>query len=158
MSRRGKPSHNSRGLQATTMEGHQFSRMRILLCKSLTRGGMRPRQALRYIIRNTTLPQRVRATAQLKLSQMHCYTRSTQIRNRCVAGDVARGIFRKFRISRVSISSLVSGYLSLVHRSGRLPLVDGRSSRVLWLIPELKVQFRAQALAGELPGVRKATW
>ena len=29
------------------------------------------RQALRFIIRNTNLPQRVRAQAQLQLSQMH---------------------------------------------------------------------------------------
>ncbi|KAI4248406.1 MAG: hypothetical protein L6R40_000965 [Gallowayella cf. fulva] len=32
------------------------------------------RQALRYIIRNTTLPPRARAQAQLQLSQMHAYT------------------------------------------------------------------------------------
>ncbi|RAH65992.1 mitochondrial 37S ribosomal protein uS14m [Aspergillus aculeatinus CBS 121060] len=78
------------------------------------------RQALRYVIRNTTLPQRARAQAQLQLAQMHAYTRSTQIRNRCVAGGVARSVFRDFRLGRY--------------------------------------QFREQALAGELPGVRKASW
>ncbi|KAF9891729.1 40S ribosomal protein mrp2, mitochondrial [Aspergillus nanangensis] len=78
------------------------------------------RQALRYIIRNTTLPQRARAQAQLQLTQMHAYTRPTQIKNRCVAGGIARSIIRDFRIARY--------------------------------------QFRAQALAGELPGVRKASW
>lgn len=60
-------------------------------------------QALRYIIRNTTLPQRARAQAQLQLSQMHAYTRPTQIKNRCVAGGIARSIFRDFRIARVSV-------------------------------------------------------
>ena len=60
------------------------------------------RQALRYLIRNTTLPQRVRARAQLELSQMHCYTRPTQLRNRCVEGGKARGVFREFRMARVS--------------------------------------------------------
>jgi ribosomal protein S14 len=59
-------------------------------------------QALRYIIRNTTLPQRVRAQAQLQLSQMHAYTRPTQIKNRCVAGGIARSVIRDFRIARVS--------------------------------------------------------
>ena len=59
------------------------------------------RQALRYVAQNTTLPQRMRAQAQLKLSQMHCYTRSTQIKNRCTAGGVARGVFRAFRLGRV---------------------------------------------------------
>ncbi|TAQ89764.1 hypothetical protein B7494_g1919 [Chlorociboria aeruginascens] len=44
------------------------------------------RQALRYIIRNLTLPARTRAQAQLQLTQMHCYTRPTQIRNRCIEG------------------------------------------------------------------------
>lgn len=68
------------------------------------------RQALRYAIRNTSLPQRVRAQAQLQLAQMHAYTRSTQIKNRCVAGGIARGVFRAFRLGRVRLlffSSLV---------------------------------------------------
>lgn len=60
------------------------------------------RQALRYIIRNTTLPARVRAEAQLQLTQMHCYTNPTQIRNRCILGGKGRGIFSDFKMSRVS--------------------------------------------------------
>ncbi|KAL8825642.1 MAG: hypothetical protein Q9191_004291 [Dirinaria sp. TL-2023a] len=60
------------------------------------------RQALRYIIRNTTLPPRARAQAQLKLSQMHCYTRPTQIRNRCIEGGKGRGVLSDFRMARVS--------------------------------------------------------
>ncbi|RYF41241.1 MAG: hypothetical protein EOO38_20930 [Cytophagaceae bacterium] len=59
------------------------------------------RQALRHIIRNTTLPQRVRAQAQLQLSQMHCYTRFTQIKNRCIMGGKGRGVFSDFRLGRV---------------------------------------------------------
>ncbi|KAF1983804.1 glucocorticoid receptor-like (DNA-binding domain) [Aulographum hederae CBS 113979] len=78
------------------------------------------RQALRYIIRNTTLPQRVRAQAQLQLSQMHCYTRPSQIKNRCIMGGKGRGIVTDFRMGRF--------------------------------------QFRMNALAGNLPGVRKASW
>ncbi|EAS36487.3 mitochondrial 37S ribosomal protein MRP2 [Coccidioides immitis RS] len=78
------------------------------------------RQALRYLVRNTSLPMRVRAQAQLQLSQMHCYTRPTQIKNRCIAGGIARAVFRDFKLARY--------------------------------------QFREQALAGELPGVKKASW
>ncbi|OCK88200.1 glucocorticoid receptor-like (DNA-binding domain) [Cenococcum geophilum 1.58] len=78
------------------------------------------RQALRYLIRNTGLPQRVRAQAQLQLSQMHCYTRFTQIKNRCIMGGKGRGIFSDFRLSRF--------------------------------------QFRMNALSGNLPGVKKASW
>ncbi|CAI0647597.1 unnamed protein product [Colletotrichum noveboracense] len=58
------------------------------------------RQALRHIIRNVTLPPRVRAEAQLQLSQMHSYTRSTQIRNRCILGGKSRGVFRDFKMTR----------------------------------------------------------
>ncbi|CAK3780284.1 37S ribosomal MRP2, mitochondrial [Lecanosticta acicola] len=58
------------------------------------------RQALRYIIRNLSLPQRTRAQAQLQLAQMHCYTRPTQIRNRCLMGGKGRGVFREFRMAR----------------------------------------------------------
>ncbi|KAL8887759.1 MAG: hypothetical protein Q9192_006278, partial [Flavoplaca navasiana] len=58
------------------------------------------RQALRYIIRNTTLPPRARAQAQLQLSQMHAYTRSTQINNRCIEGGKSRGVLRHFRMAR----------------------------------------------------------
>ncbi|KAK8099280.1 mitochondrial 37S ribosomal uS14m domain-containing protein, partial [Apiospora kogelbergensis] len=78
------------------------------------------RQALRHIIRNTTLPPRTRAEAQLQLTQMHCYTRPTQIRGRCLMGGKGRGIFRDFKLSRYN--------------------------------------FRMQALEGNLPGVRKASW
>ncbi|KAH8205638.1 hypothetical protein TruAng_000132 [Truncatella angustata] len=50
--------------------------------------------------RNTTLPARTRAEAQLQLTQMHCYTRPTQIRGRCILGGKGRGIFRDFKMSR----------------------------------------------------------
>ncbi|ELR02713.1 40S ribosomal protein mrp2, mitochondrial [Pseudogymnoascus destructans] len=78
------------------------------------------RQALRYIIRNVTLPGRMRAQAQLELSQMHSYTRPSQIRNRCIEGGKGRGILSDFKMSRYS--------------------------------------FRLHALAGDIPGVKKASW
>lgn len=58
------------------------------------------RQALRYIIRNLSLPARTRAQAQLQLTDMHCYTRSTQIRNRCIEGGKGRGVLRDFSTLR----------------------------------------------------------
>ncbi|OAA60424.1 Ribosomal protein S14 [Niveomyces insectorum RCEF 264] len=78
------------------------------------------RQALRHIIRNTTLPVRTRAEAQLQLTQMPVYSRPTQIRNRCLLGGKSRGILRDFKLSRFN--------------------------------------FRMQALVGNLPGVKKASW
>lgn len=78
------------------------------------------RQALRYIIRNTTLPPRVRAEAQLQLTQMHCYTNPTQIRNRCILGGKGRGIFSDFKMSRVSMQPRIGhGHLE----DGRLEVV-----------------------------------
>jgi ribosomal protein S14 len=58
------------------------------------------------MIRNTSLPGRVRVQAQLQLAQMHPYTRPTQIKNRCVDSGTARSVFRDFRINRVSIHAL----------------------------------------------------
>ncbi|KAK0632240.1 hypothetical protein B0T14DRAFT_503647 [Immersiella caudata] len=78
------------------------------------------RQALRYIIRNETLPARTRAIAQLQLTQMHAYTRPTQIRNRCTMGGKGRGVLRDFKMSRF--------------------------------------MFRMNALSGNIPGVKKASW
>lgn len=78
------------------------------------------RQALRHIIRNTTLPQRTRAQAQLKLSSMHAYTRSTQFKNRCTLGGRGRGIMSDFRMFRFA--------------------------------------FRIEAMAGNITGVKKASW
>ncbi|KAK5988406.1 Small ribosomal subunit protein uS14m [Cladobotryum mycophilum] len=77
-------------------------------------------QALRFIIQNTALAPRVRAVAQLQLTQMHCYTRPTQIRNRCIMGGQGRGVLRAFKMTRFN--------------------------------------FRMEAMAGNLPGVKRASW
>lgn len=78
------------------------------------------RQALRHMIRNTTLPPRVRAEAQLQLTQMPAYSRPTQIRNRCLLGGKTRGILRDFKLSRV-------GFPARTRRSGARP----RTGRLL---------------------------
>ncbi|KAE9982534.1 hypothetical protein EG328_010816 [Venturia inaequalis] len=94
------------------------------------------RQALRYVIRNTTLPARMRAEAQLKLHQMHCYTRPTQIVNRCIMGGKGKGVFRDVRMARVSSAQILG------HEEGK----------------EGEFQFRMNALQGKIPGVKKASW
>ncbi|KAF2090184.1 glucocorticoid receptor-like (DNA-binding domain) [Saccharata proteae CBS 121410] len=76
------------------------------------------RQSLRYLIRNTTLPQRVRAQAQLELTQMHCYTRSTQIKNRCIMGGRGRGILSDFRMGRYQFRiNAINGMLPGVRKA-----------------------------------------
>lgn len=67
------------------------------------------RQALRYIVRNTSLPQDMRSRAQLELAQMHCYTQKTQVKNRCIMAGKGRGILADFRMSRVGRCELVDG-------------------------------------------------
>ena len=85
-----------------------------------------PRQALRYIIRNTTLPPRMRAQAQLELSQMHAYTRPTQIRNRCIDGGKGRGVFRDFNMARVSlrVSTIPATWKQLLNRDAHAVLLS----------------------------------
>jgi len=79
------------------------------------------------MIRNTSLPQRMRAQAQLQLSQMHCYTRPTQIKNRCIIGGKGRGVFRAFRMARVGTTGPV---LRLMLTDACLvPIPDERVSR-----------------------------
>lgn len=81
--------------------------------KSQTLTTSRHRQALRYIIRNLQLPARMRAQAQLELSQMHCYTRPTQIKNRCIEGGKGRGILSDFKMSRVRLKLRLHHHIRL---------------------------------------------
>src|SRR5258708_1258437 len=102
------------------------------------------RQALRYMIRNTTLPNRVRAQAQLQLTQMHCYTHPTQITNRCIEAGKSRGILRAFRMSRVSPSS------RSMARPSPVQMEANQGAH--------QFMFRMNALEGNIPGVKKASW
>lgn len=86
----------------------------------------------------------MRAEAQLQLSQMHCYTRPTQVRNRCIMGGKTRGILRDFKMSRVSCApesrGVCVGYVRGI------------------VLTAMQYNFRVQALDGNLPGVKKASW
>ncbi|WFD31896.1 40S ribosomal protein mrp2, mitochondrial [Malassezia sp. CBS 17886] len=78
------------------------------------------RRAYKYIARNTSLPSRVRHTAQLELNSFPSRSRPTAVKERCTATGRGRGILTDFGLCRY--------------------------------------QFRQKALAGELPGVEKASW
>lgn len=90
----------------------------------------------------------MRAEAQLQLTQMHCYTNPTQIRNRCILGGKGRGIFSDFKMSRVSIQRDWSWEMGVVEDVDVLLTAIGNS----------QYNFRLQAIAGSLPGVQKASW
>ncbi|KAK9478007.1 mitochondrial 37S ribosomal protein [Lipomyces japonicus] len=78
------------------------------------------RRALGFIVKNTTLPYRVRVQAHLKLAELPRYTSSTQVRNRCIESGKGRAIISNFRMSRYAL--------------------------------------RMNALKGNIPGVKKASW
>jgi len=107
------------------------------------------------MIRNTTLPARTRAEAQLQLTQMHCYTRPTQIRGRCILGGKGRGVLRDFKLSRVSLPT------PSPRRRGEVARSPGAGWQMRAMLTSGRVgqyNFRMQALEGGLPGVRKASW
>ncbi|KAK9456572.1 mitochondrial 37S ribosomal protein MRP2 [Dipodascopsis uninucleata] len=77
------------------------------------------RMALKYMAYNTTLPMKVRMQAQLKLANMHSWTRMGEFRNRCVVSGKGRSILSDFKMSRYR--------LKLAVRDGLLPGVKRAS-------------------------------
>lgn len=64
------------------------------------------RLALKEIIMNKSLPLEERFKAQLKLSAMPRNSARTRVRNRCLLTGRARGYYRKFKLSRISLRDL----------------------------------------------------
>lgn len=157
-------STNPRGMRILSLRLDGFSMCQLesyesdCCLSSGTNDLFRHRQALRYIIRNLSLPAKTRAQAQLQLSQMHVYTSRTQIRNRCIEGGRARGVLRDFKMSRVRENRpAMEERGAIVH-----PREWHCESSGLWLHftnnTWLQFQFRMHALQGLLPGVKKAAW
>ena len=96
------------------------------------------RRAYLYVARNQTLPAQVRYRAQLQLNTFGRYTRPTTVKNRCTVTGRGRGVIGEFGLCRVCFCFV---------------LVCRVSTDILD-----KYQFRVKALAGELPGVQKASW
>ena len=99
------------------------------------------RRAYLYVSRNQTLPPQVRYQAQLQLNTFDKYTRPTTVKNRCSESGKGRGIMSEFALSRV-----------------RLHCSFGVTVDILNMIYCLQYNFRLKALAGEIPGVKKASW
>lgn len=57
-------------------------------------------RALKFIARNSALPQKVRLEAQLQLNALPNYTRANQLKGRCVDSGRGKGIIRDFRLCR----------------------------------------------------------
>ncbi len=66
------------------------------------------RTELKAIIMNKELSPESRFAAQLKLAAMPRTSSATRIRNRCMITGRARGIYRKFNISRIMLREMVA--------------------------------------------------
>ncbi|MDR0968168.1 MAG: 30S ribosomal protein S14 [Holosporaceae bacterium] len=69
------------------------------------------RDSLKAIVMNKTIPPEERFAAQLKLAAMPRTSSATRIRNRCVITGRARGVYRKFNVSRIMLREMVAGGL-----------------------------------------------
>lgn len=75
---------------------------RAVASKKVTRG------RLKSIIMNKELPPEERFVAQQKLAAMPRTSSATRIRNRCMITGRARGVYRKFNISRIMLREMAA--------------------------------------------------
>ena len=66
------------------------------------------RQKLKKIIKDKKLPLDERFNAQLKLAKLPRNSAKIRIRNRCEMTGRPRGVYRKFKISRIALRELAS--------------------------------------------------
>lgn len=66
------------------------------------------RAELKTLIMNKDLAPEDRFAAQLKLAAMPRTSSATRIRNRCMITGRARGVYRKFNISRIMLREMAA--------------------------------------------------
>ena len=66
------------------------------------------RAALKDIANDRSMPMEDRFAARLKLAQLPRNSSPVRIRNRCQISGRPRGNYRKFKMSRISLSDLAS--------------------------------------------------
>ncbi|MBE6447021.1 MAG: 30S ribosomal protein S14 [Alphaproteobacteria bacterium] len=66
------------------------------------------RAELKAIIMNKTIAPEERFAAQLKLAAMPRTSSATRVRNRCMITGRARGVYRKFNISRIMLREMAA--------------------------------------------------
>jgi len=71
------------------------------------------RARLKALVADRDTPEEERFAAQLKLSEMPRNGSRTRIRNRCELTGRPRGVYRKFKLSRIALRELAS--------SGQIP-------------------------------------
>jgi len=66
------------------------------------------RARLKAIADNDQLPMEERFTARLKLAELPRNSSKVRIRNRCELSGRPRGVYRKFKLSRIALRALAS--------------------------------------------------
>ena len=66
------------------------------------------RELLKAIASNRELPAEERFAARLKLAQLPRNSAPNRIRNRCELSGRPRGVYRKFKLSRIALRELAS--------------------------------------------------
>ena len=69
---------------------------------------LKKREKLKKIIKDRKLPLEERFNAQLKLAKLPRNSAKVRIRNRCEMTGRPRGVYRKFKISRIALRELAS--------------------------------------------------
>ena len=66
------------------------------------------RERLRAIANDRNLPPEERFAARLKLAELPRNSAPSRIRNRCALSGRPRGVYRKFKLSRIALRDLAS--------------------------------------------------
>ncbi|WP_169568526.1 30S ribosomal protein S14 [Sneathiella limimaris] len=66
------------------------------------------REALKAIINDESQPQEERFAARLKLAELPRNSSKTRVRNRCELTGRPRGVYRKFKLSRIGLRDMAS--------------------------------------------------
>src|SRR6185437_6437773 len=66
------------------------------------------RARLKAIAGNRNAPEDERFAAQLKLAEMPRNSSPTRVRNRCELSGRPRGVYRRFKLSRIALRELAS--------------------------------------------------
>lgn len=74
----------------------------------MTKSQLGKRSALKAVVMDRALPFEERFEAQLKLSALPRNGAKNRIRNRCELTGRARGVYRKFKLSRIKLRELGS--------------------------------------------------
>jgi small subunit ribosomal protein S14 len=69
------------------------------------------RERLKALARDRAAPPEERFAAQLKLAELPRNSSVTRVRNRCSLSGRPRGVYRKFKLSRIAVRELASAGL-----------------------------------------------